>query len=73
MASENETVYRKYKVLDAKTGKEKRGRYFVLKTDAKNLVERCAVLNAIAMYAAFHKTHGNARYAEEVMRYVKGM
>lgn len=71
MASENETVYAKYKILDAKTGAEKHGKYFVLKIDAKDQVEWCAVHFAMAMYADYHKRHGNAKYAKEVKSYVK--
>ena len=71
MASENETVYRKYKVLDAKTGEEKIGKYFVLKIDTGDPVERCAVQCAMAMYADYHKKHGNAKYANEVESYAK--
>ena len=32
----NDKVYGKYRILDAKTGEEKKGRYFVLKLDAKD-------------------------------------
>lgn len=70
MAS-NETLYAKYKILDAKTGAEKRGKYFVLKIDAKDPVEWCAVQAAMAMYADYHKRHGNAKYSKEVESYVK--
>ena len=71
MANGNGTVYAKYKILDAKTGAEKRGKYFVLKIDANDPVEWCAVHCAMEMYADYHKKHGNKKYAEEVKRYVK--
>lgn len=72
MASEKDKVYGKYKILDAKTGAEKHGKYFVLKIDAEDPVESCAVYCAMAMYADYHKTHGNPKYAKELMRYVEG-
>ena len=71
MASEHETGDARYKMLDAKTGAEKHGKYFVLKIDAKDPVEWCAVHFAMAMYADYHKRHGNAKYAKEVKSYVK--
>lgn len=69
---ENETVYAKYRILDAKTGEEKRGKYFVLKIDAKNFIERCAVRFALMSYADYHRIRGNERYADEVRSYVVG-
>ena len=72
MTSENETVYRKYRVFDVNTGEEKQGKYFVLKIDAEDPVERCAVQCAMAMYAEYHKIHGNAKYAKELMIYADG-
>lgn len=70
MANENDKVYGKYKILDAKTGAWKRGKYFVLKVDAKNFIERCAVRFALASYADYHRVRGNTKYAEEVRSYV---
>ena len=71
MANESDKVYCKYKILDAKTGVEKRGKYFVLKIDAKDPVERNAVWCAMMWYADYHRRHGNAKYAKEVESYVK--
>ena len=55
MASEYETVYAKYKVIDKKTGAEKHGKYFVLKEEVAELreclVRRSSHLNAILQKA----------------------
>lgn len=72
MASENETVYRKYKILDAKTGVEKSGRYFVLKIDSADSIESVAVKLALKAYADYQSAFGRDDYAREVMNYVRG-
>ena len=69
--SEYETVYGKYKVIEAKTGAEKHGKYFVLKLDTVDQEEREAVFAALAMYAYCQATAGHIGYAEAVMRYVE--
>lgn len=48
MASEYETVYAKYKIIDAKTGAEKHGKYFVLKIDTADQEEREAVFTELS-------------------------
>lgn len=72
MPSEEIKVYRKYRIYDAKTGEEKHGKYFVLKIDAKDDVERESVASALKVYAASHSYHGNPEYASEVMHYTFG-
>ena len=71
MENENETVYNKYKILDAKTGEEKHGTYFVLKLDSDDPLERVVVKLALKAYAECQKSLGRENYAMEVMRYVK--
>lgn len=45
----------------------------ILETNGRRYVavEWCAVQCAMAMYADYHKRHGNAKYAKEVKSYVK--
>lgn len=71
MASENETVYGKYRILDAKTGEEKRGKYFVLRVDAADPIERKAVADALMKYAKAQADAGRNNYAKEILNYVK--
>lgn len=65
-------VYRKYRILDAKTGEEKHGKYFVLKIDAKDEKEREYVEKAIETYAESHADGGNPEYANAVLDYLNG-
>ena len=65
-------VYRKYRILDAETGEEKHGKYFVLKIDAKDKVERECVKAAMSMYAMAHMNRGNTDYARAVADYILG-
>ncbi len=44
-------LYNKYTILDAKTGKAKKGKYFVLRLDTKSTDERCCVACALTAYA----------------------
>ena len=44
-------LYNKYIILDAKTGKAKKGTYFVLRLDTKSTDERCCVDCALTAYA----------------------
>ena len=71
MASEYETVYAKYKIIDKKTGAEKHGKYFVLKINAADQEEREAVFAALSTYAKCQAAFGHKGYAEAVMRYVE--
>ena len=72
MENENETVYNKYKILDAKTGEEKHGTYFVLKLDSDDPLERIVVKLALKAYADYQSAFGRDDYAREVMNYVRG-
>lgn len=65
-------VYDKYMILDAKTGIEKDGRYFVLKIDSDDPIESIAVKLALKAYADYQSTFGRAEYAQAVMRYIRG-
>lgn len=71
MTNEN-NVYRKYRILDAGTGEEKHGKYFVLKIDAKDKVERECVKAAMNMYTMAHMNRGNTDYARAVDDYILG-
>ena len=72
MAKKSDKVYGKYIILDALTQELKHGKYFVLKLDAEDPVEACAVRCAMEMYADYHKSHGNKKFAKEIMDYVNG-
>ena len=65
-------IYKKYRLLDAKTGEEKHGKYFVLKIDAKDEKERECVENAMKIYAVTHANRGNSEYANTVLDYLHG-
>ena len=71
MTNEN-NVYRKYRILDATTGEEKHGKYFVLKIDAKDEKERECVKAAMNMYTMAHMNRGNTDYALAVDDYILG-
>lgn len=68
MTNEN-NVYRKYRILDATTGEEKHGKYFVLKIDAKDEKERECVDEAMCAYVQAHLNRGNTDYAIAVDEY----
>lgn len=70
--SDKERVYGKYRIIDAKTGEEKDGLYFVLKVDAKDADERRAVFEALFEYAREQARSGRATYAKEVINYATG-
>lgn len=67
-----EHVTLKYRVLDAVTGKEKDGKYFILKVDAKDATEREAVHYALRVYADVHNEKGNTTFAKSVREYNDG-
>lgn len=67
-----EHVTSKYRVLDAVTGKDKDGKYFVLKVDAKDATEREAVHYALRVYADVHNERGNTTFAQSVREYNDG-
>lgn len=71
MVTDNETVYAKYEILDAKTGAKKRGKYFVLRVDAADPVERIAVADALIKYAKVQADAGRHNYAKAILDYVK--
>ena len=72
MANDHDKVYGKYKILDAKTGVEKRGKYFVLKIDSSDPIESMAVKFTLKSYAEYQSAFGRDSYAKEVMNYVRG-
>ena len=63
-------VGRKYRILDAKTGAEKAGAYFVLRLDAASRDEQIAVRCALDEYVRVHKAAGNCPYANRVAAWV---
>ena len=67
--SENE-VCNKYRILDAKTGEEKKGKYFCLRIDANDQVERDIVNGALAFYANMQDDAGRCDYAENVRKFL---
>ncbi len=68
----SEKIYGKYRILDAKTGTEKNGRYFVLKIDAADAIESIAVKLALKAYADYQRTFGREEYANGIMDYIRG-
>ena len=71
MAFNSEQVYQKYRLLDAVTGEEKKGKYFILKIDSSNPAERVAVANALMDYAKTQENLGNSGYAMNVRNYLR--
>lgn len=65
-------VMSKYRILDAVTGKEKDGKYFVLKVDAKDAQERMAVFYALRAYADAQTEIGNKTFADSVNDFNNG-
>lgn len=70
--ADKERVYGKYRILDANTGAEKDGLYFVLKVDAKDAGERKAVFEALFEYAREQARQGRSSYAMDVINYATG-
>lgn len=66
----NDKVYGKYRIFDAKTGEEKKGRYFVLKLDAKDDTEARIVKAALLNYASMQSIVGRYGYCAEIVDYV---
>ena len=64
-----DTVYGKYIILDAETGKSKKGKYFVLKINAKNAKERRAVRISLHEYVVQQRRNGRWDYAQSVEQY----
>jgi len=71
MDYKSEQVYQKYRLLDAVTGEEKKGKYFILKIDSSNPAERVAVANALIAYAKTQENLGNSGYAMNVRNYLR--
>ena len=71
MAYNSEQVYQKYRLLDAETGEEKKGKYFILKIDSSNPAEKVAVANALMAYAKTQENLGNRGYAMNVRNYLR--
>ena len=63
----NNEVGNKYKIFDAKTGEEKKGKYFCLRIDANDEQERDIVEAAMLTYIRMHKAANNHEYAENVL------
>ena len=68
----DEQVGKKYMVLDAKTGQEKKGEYFVLKLDADDRCELLAVRAALCRHCKMHRLLGNEDYAGKVYDFAIG-
>ena len=66
-----EKVYRKYRIVDAMTGKEKKGIYFILKVDAKDETERKCVRAALAAYADSQRAAGRADFADSIEKLIQ--
>lgn len=66
-----EKVYRKYRIVDALTGKDKRGIYFILKVDAKDETERKCVRAALAAYAESQRAAGRADFADSIEKLIQ--
>lgn len=67
----NDKVYGKYRILDAKTGEEKKGRYFVLKLDTKDYIEARIAKAALLNYALMQSIVGRRDYCDEIADYVR--
>lgn len=63
-------VGNKYRILDAKTGEEKKGKYFCLRIDANDPVERDIVNGALVFYANMQKDAGRLIYADNVRKFI---
>ena len=66
-----EKVYRKYRIVDALTGKDKQGIYFILKVDAKDETERKCVRAALAAYAESQRAAGRADFADSIEKLIQ--
>ena len=64
-------VYRKYRIVDALTGKDKQGIYFILKVDAKDETERKCVRAALAAYAESQRAEGRADFADSIEKLIQ--
>lgn len=69
--AQEEGIYKKYIILDAKTGREKAGKYYVLKINAKDPVERMAVREAMCEYARQIAKHGRRYYADLLLQWMQ--
>ena len=67
---EKNEVGNKYRILDAKTGKEKKGKYFCLRIDAKSPEERIIVRSTLKRYAELHGGPLNSEYARNVLKFI---
>lgn len=65
-------VYGKYLIFDAITKEEKDGKYFCLRIDSKRPNERKAVKAAMMAYAKAHEEMGDAEYARNIRKFVRG-
>lgn len=63
-------VGNKYRILDAKTGEEKKGKYFCLRIDANDPVERDIVNSVLVFYANMQDDAGRFNYADNVRKFI---
>lgn len=63
-------VGNKYRILDAKTGEEKKGKYFCLRIDANDPQERSVVEETMLTYVGKHRALGNREYANKVIAFI---
>lgn len=71
MADKSKQIYNKYRLLDAATGEEKVGKYFVLRIDSPNPGEMIAVANGLLAYAKTLEDLGRIEYAENLRKYLR--
>lgn len=69
--AQEDSVYKKYTILDAETGREKTGKYYVLKINSNDPLERMAVREAMFEYARQLAKHGRRYYANRVLQWMQ--
>lgn len=70
-ANDPDWVGEKYVVLDARTGIAKSGKYFCLRIDANDPIERIAVRQCLQTYVNEQEKNGRTNYACNVCKFVK--
>lgn len=66
---EQNEIGSKYRILDAATGEEKKGKYFCLRIDANNPEERIIVRATLKKYAELHGGP-SSEYAKNVLKFI---
>lgn len=69
--AQEEGIYKKYIILDSETGREKIGKYYVLKINANDPLERMAVREAMFEYARQLAKHGRRYYADLLLQWMQ--